>query len=267
MRLTYNNGETLSYWWLNSYVGFDSVQRSQVRPQIDALFDWHRETQLPDYAQLLGEVQRDLQSDLTPTIATARYAAMKKRAVIMFDQALPALADLSLSLDAEQIVTIEKKFASNAESYRKDYLRGDIEERQQFRFKKAMKQAEYWFGDFTREQEAQLRRVSDARPLNNELVGLDRTRRQRILIALLKKIRTEKPARDVAMRWLKEHVSAQYEHTARSENAAFFEASTEGAVGLVVAMANLSTPQQKAHAVRKIQDVQKMLADLAVAAS
>lgn len=267
LRLSYNNGETLTYWWLNSYIGFEPAQRSQVRAQIDALFAWHRQTQLPDYARLLAATQRDLQLELTPAVATARYATLQKRTVTIFDQALPALADLALSLDADQVVNIEKKFAANAESYRKDYLRGDIDERQQFRFKKVMKQAEYWFGDFTREQEARIRRASDARPLNNELVGADRAQRQRILIALLKKIRSEKPSREITMRLLREHVSVHYEHVARNENTAFFEASADASTGLVVEIVNLSTPQQKAHAGRKMQEWQTLLADMSVAAS
>src|SRR3546814_6325537 len=34
-RLGYRNGETVTYWWLNSYVDFDNAQKSWVREHID----------------------------------------------------------------------------------------------------------------------------------------------------------------------------------------------------------------------------------------
>jgi len=48
LRLAYNNGDTLLYWWLDAYVDFDSGQKGEVKQDIDDLFRWHRKTQLRD---------------------------------------------------------------------------------------------------------------------------------------------------------------------------------------------------------------------------
>ena len=53
-RLGYNNGETVSYFWLNSYVGFDADQKPWVKKELANLFAWHRRTQLPEYLPLLA---------------------------------------------------------------------------------------------------------------------------------------------------------------------------------------------------------------------
>ncbi|EGF32761.1 putative lipoprotein [Oxalobacteraceae bacterium IMCC9480] len=265
LRLSYSNGETLSYWWLNTYVGFDQTQRAQVRTQLDNLFSWHRRTQLPDYAQLMGAGQRRLQdtATVTPEIVRSDYDGLKKRVVVMLDQALPALADLALSLSPEQIDRIENKLVDSTERYRNDYLTGDVEDRQQFRYKKVMKQAEYWFGDFSDAQESRIRRLSDARPLDNALVLADRIERRQALIALLKKIRREQAPRVAVVQALKDYTRVYYERTGNGVNMAFFAASTDAAISLTADVIAMTTPRQKAHAIRQLQDLQELFLDLA----
>ena len=252
-RLGYSNGETISYWWLNNYVGFESDQKPWIKKHIENLFVWHRQTQLKDYVQLLTKAQLRAQGNVNETELLADYDGFKKRMLRLIDRALPEMADLALSLQPHQIAHIEKKFASNNDNYRKDYLRGDIEKRQHFRYKKALKQAEYWFGNFSREQEQKIRAASDARPLNNELVMADRLQRQAALIALLKKIQVERPSREATMAMLKEHTAAMMDRFANAEHKAFFEASTAGSIRLTAVVINIATPAQKEHFVKTSQ--------------
>ena len=133
-----------------------------------------------------AQVYLGLRRDVTTADVNAFYDDMRKRGQVLVDKALPDLTDLALSLQQQQIAHIEKKFASNNDSFRKDYLKGDIEHRQRYRYKKALEQAEHWFGDFSREQQAQIRAASDARPWNNELWMAERLQRQRELILLQK---------------------------------------------------------------------------------
>jgi hypothetical protein len=253
LRLGYSNGENVGYWWLNSYVDLEADQQPMVRRHIDDLFVWHRKTQLNDYAQLLTQAQRQMRRNVTQADVVTEYDAVKKRMLVMIDRTLPQLTDLALSLRPQQITHLEKKFASNNESYRKDYLRGDLEHRQSLRYKKVMKQAEYWFGNFSAEQEAQIRAASDARPLNNELWMEERVRRQQELIGLLKRIQAEKPSRDAVARMLKDYVTASLEHFGDEKHKAFFDASKDGMMRMVVVIVNLATPEQKEHAVKKLQ--------------
>ena len=61
-------------------------------------------------------------------------------------------------------------------------MRGDTEDRNKVRYKKSMEQFDLWFGDFSREQEAVLRKASDARPLDNEIWLDERMRRQQMIL-------------------------------------------------------------------------------------
>ena len=253
-RLGYSNGETISYWWLNSYVDFDSEQKPWVRNRIDQVFAWHRKTQLKEYVRLIGRMQhRDL-ATVTPADVMGDYNDAKTRVLMIADRAAPELAELALSLDAEQIANIEKKFSKSNDKFRSEYLHGDVAARQEFRYRKVLKQAEYWFGNFSREQEEKIRIASNARPLNNDLLMLDRVRRQQELISLLKKIRTEKPDRDAATAMLKQFVAATVDRFGNRQHQIFFDESTAATAVMVASIMHIATPAQKAYFVRALQD-------------
>lgn len=253
LRLGYANGDTFVYWWLNSYVDFTDNQKPWVKAHIDNLLAWHRKTQLKDYAQVLSLVQQRLQQKVTPADVLGDYAVLKKRTLLVVDKAMPELTDLALSLQPQQIAYLEKKFASNNEKYRKEYLQGSLEKRQERRYEQVMKHAEYWFGNFSEEQEAQIRAASYARPLNNELLLAERMRRQQELIRILKKLHAERPTREAATAMLKDYVAVSAEHFTYAENKAFFDASSDGTAQMAAQIINLATPAQKAHAMKRLQ--------------
>lgn len=253
LRLGYANGDTFVYWWLNAYVDFTDNQKPWVKAHIDNLLAWHRKTQLKDYAQVLSLVQQRLQQKVTPADVLGDYAVLKKRTLLVVDKAMPELTDLALSLQPQQVAHLEKKFASNNEKYRKEYLQGSLEKRQERRYEQVMKHAEYWFGNFSEEQEVQIRAASYARPLNNELLLAERMRRQQELIRILKKLQAERPTREAATAMLKNYVAVSAEHFTYAENKAFFDASSDGTAQMAAQIINLATPAQKAHAMKRLQ--------------
>jgi hypothetical protein len=255
IRLGYSNGATITYWWLNSYVGFHPSQKLWVMQRIDKLFIWHRDTQLRDYVQLLAAAQRRLQHEVSKADVLADYEALTTRFTRIIDETAPDLADLALSMDAGNFDRLEQKFASNNDDYRQNYLHGDLRERQEFRFRKIMDLAEYWFGDFSDEQQAVIRHASDQRPLNSEMWFTDRLQRQQTLIALLKTIQLEKPPRDAAAGMLKVYVNNNYliHANASPKMQTFFDASKDSVAQLTAVIINLATPEQKAHATARLQ--------------
>lgn len=253
LRLGYANGDSVAYWWLNGYVDFNDGQKPWIRARINRLLAWHRSTQLREYEQLLSLAQQRIQHKVAPADVQAEYATLKKQALQTVDKALPELADLALSLQPQQLAHLEKKLASNNDKYRKDNLRGSLEDRQARRYGQLMKHAEYWFGNFSQEQQAQIRAASYARPLNNDAWLVERMRRQQELLQLLRKIQAERPARDAVATMLKGYVATSADYFTYAENRAFFDASSEGTAQVAALVINLATPQQKAHAAKRLQ--------------
>jgi hypothetical protein len=253
-RLGYSNGETISYWWLNSYVDFDEVQKPLVKQHIDAMFVWHRKTQLKEYVRLISRIQHRDFAHVTQADVLADYHDVKAQLLQIADKAAPDFADLALSLKMEQIAHIEKKFAKSNDTFRKEYLVGNAEARQEFRYRKTLQQAQYWFGSFSKEQESQLRALSDARPLNNELLLAERMHRQRELIDVLKKIHAEKPHKDAATAMLKKFVAAIDERFGNQQHQQFFDALNATNAHLIAGIMQMATPKQQQYFVQGLQD-------------
>jgi len=253
LRLAYNNGDTVLYWWLNAYVDLDRDQKGWVREDIDKLFDWHRKTQLKDYVEILRKGQKQVQGNVTQAELLADYSEIKSRTQSLLLKAAPDLADLARSLKPEQIAQMEKKFKSNNDDYRKKFLTGDQEKRQQLRYKKSMEQFELWFGSFSREQEAAIRKASDARPLDNEIWLDERTRRQRNVLNLVQKVHSEKLGKEATVALINTLIRDSFERLEHSERKPFFDAFENSTAQMVLTVIKIATPAQKEHAVKRMQ--------------
>jgi hypothetical protein len=263
LRLAYNNADTLLYWWLDNYVDFEGEQKAEVKRDIDDFFRWHRKTQLQDYVQLLQKAQRQLRGNPTQADLMADYVDIRDRTEALLLRSAPNIADMALSLKPEQLATMEKKFAKNNAEFRKKNMKGDAQDQNKFRYKKSMEQFELWFGSFSREQEAIIRKASDARPLDNGLWLDERMKRQGRILALARKIMTEQPSRQVATQWIEELVRASFDRLAASERKPFFDAYTQSTLELVHTVVRIATPEQKAHAQKRMDGWIKDLNTLA----
>lgn len=253
LRLAYNNGDTLLYWWIDGYIDLTSEQKGWVKKDIDELFHWHRKTQLHDYVQILKNAQRQLNAGPTQADLQNDFDEIKNRTQLLLFKALPELADLARSLEQDQIATLERKFATNNADFRKKNMKGDREAQQKFRFKKSMEQFELWFGNFTHEQEAQIRKASDARPLDNEIWLEERQRRHKNILNAVRKIHQEKLSKDATMALLHTLIKDSFDRLEHSERKAFFDAAETANIELILTVIRIATPAQKAHAHKRMQ--------------
>lgn len=253
IRFTYNHGDDLLYWWLNTYLDLDSDQSSWIKKDIDNLFVWHRKTQLHDYAQLLANGQRQLAAGITAADLKADYKDVLARSELLAYKALPEIADLARSVKPDQIAQLEKKFAKNNEDYRRKFMRGDQDDQQKARFKKSMEQFDLWFGRFSNEQEAVLRKASDARILDNNIWLDERVRRQKRIVGLLRKVQQEKLSKDATVSELHKLVKELFDRFEAPERKAFFDTYTDQTIQMILTAVRIATPEQKAHAQKRMQ--------------
>jgi hypothetical protein len=254
IRFSYNHGDTLLYWWLNAYLDLDSDQADWVKKDIDNLFQWHRSTQLRDYAGLLANMQRQLASgNVTQDTLLSDYRDIKARTELLAFKALPQIADLAMSIKPDQIANMEKKFAKNNEDFRKKFMSGSVDDQKQARYKKAMEQLELWFGNFSSVQEAALRRASDARPLDNDVFLQERVLRQKKIVALLRRIQQEKLNKDQTMAAIHDLLRGFFDRAEAPERKAFYDAYIDSTSKFILTAINMTTPEQKAHAQKRMQ--------------
>jgi hypothetical protein len=254
IRFTYNHGDTLLYWWLNAYLDLDSDQSDWVKKDIDNLFQWHRSTQLRDYAGLLNKMQRQLgDGNVTQEELLSDYRDIKTRTELLAFKALPQLADLAISVKPDQIAQMEQKFAKNNDKFRKEFMSGSVDDQKKARFKKAMDQLELWFGSFSREQEAQLRRASDARPLDNDVFLQERVLRQKKIVALLRRVHDQKLNKEQSMSAIHDLLRDMFDRMEAPDRKAFYDAYVNNTANFILTAIKLTTPQQKQHAQQRMQ--------------
>ena len=251
-RFAYNQGDTLLYWWLNAYLDLDSEQADAVKKDIDEVFAWHRKTQLPDYVLVLQKAQRQLTGNPTQADLIADYREIQRRGKDLLLKVAPELADLALTIKPDQIEQMEKKFAKNNKDFRKKFL-GDEDDRRKARYKKSLDQFEQWFGNFSNAQEHQIRRLSDARPNDSHIWFDERVRRQQMIGAVLRKIMHEKPDKEAATALIRKAITDEFARFESGEKKAVMDSYLDYTTRYTLEVIRMTTPQQKAHAHKRIQ--------------
>jgi predicted transcriptional regulator len=253
IRFSYNHGDTLLYWWLDAYVDFEGDQSDWVKRDIGELFQWHRKTQLHDYAALLGTFQRQLAGNPTQADLLGDYREMRSRTETLAMKAVPDMVDLARSLTPDQIAQMEERFKKKNDEYRRKFVSGSIEKRQEARFDKSMEQFKLWFGSFNRDQEAALRRASDARPLDSNIWLEERIQRQRKILALTRKIQQEKPSKEQTGAMITALVHEFFGRMDAPERKGFYDSYLNSTTNYILTAIRIATPAQKAHAQKRMQ--------------
>jgi hypothetical protein len=249
----YRNGDTVGMFIISRYLDLSSEQKAFVKPKLRSLLAWHKTTQLPEYTALASELQRKATQPITDEEVASLGERIRQRAYATIDHAIPDMADIALRLKPENIQTLQDKFAEDDADFRKDNLSGDLEKRQEARYKKTLERVEEWYGSFTREQKAAIRQFSDARPLDNEILLSERQRREGEIITMLKRIEREKPSRDAVVAMMK-GVFDRFDHNPDPAKRDFLDSLQRATAEMNARIHNLATPQQRLKAVAKLQE-------------
>ena len=157
VKLTYNNAPDLVYWWLDSYMDFDSAQATRVRADLLALLAWHRKNELPAYGGALENLQRLAPTNVTPEQLCGAYHDFKPRLQALLDQTAPTVAALSPLFTPEQLTHLTRQLEKRSIKWRQEWLDGTPAERSARRVKQLADRAEYFYGRLEEPQMAILR--------------------------------------------------------------------------------------------------------------
>lgn len=253
-RLGYNNADTLAYWWMDGYVDFNSTQKAKVKRDIAQLLSWHRSSQLPQYAQTLGQMQTVLAANPGPAEIEAVYRQVEQHLQVTLLKAVPELTDFVLSMDESQKAYLARKFEKNNEDFRDKYLDLTPEKQAKERRKKFLKQVDEWLGSVNREQEALITRHLEKHPANYAQWLEESMARQRLVLQLITQIQSEKPSREAAQAMLQKLIMASFEPADSVERRTQTEISRVAMQSLVAGILRTATNDQKTHASKKLQN-------------
>jgi len=114
VRMGYNNADTLLLYSLERYVSLTSEQEELVKRRVASLMDWHRATQLTDYAAFIQGARGRLDGSIvTPAEVLAFSEGLNARMAALGERAAPDAAALALTLTPAQIDQLERKLVDD----------------------------------------------------------------------------------------------------------------------------------------------------------
>ena len=261
IRLAYNNLPTVSYWWLDGYLDFDSEQAPKVRDELAQLLDWHRQNELPRIASLLQEAQALAPGEVTPAQVCTMADRIRERLLAVTDHAETAGAQLALSLTAAQLQQLERKYAKNNATYRKEWLDRTPAQVQEKRYDQFLDRTEDFYGRLSTEQRELLRQQVAQSVFDPKLQDVERRKRQQEALVLLRGFvanRTPPTEARAALHAYLQRIADPPPGPWREQQQALLQ---EGCRNLA-ALHNGTSAAQRAQAVKRLQAYQNDLRQL-----
>ncbi|MGJ7612466.1 MULTISPECIES: DUF6279 family lipoprotein [unclassified Variovorax] len=265
IKLAYNNLPTVSYWWLDGYLDFDSEQSPRVRDELAQLLAWHRQNELPRLGALLQDAQALAPGEVTPEQVCATAERIRERLLAVTERAEPAGTELALSLTGAQLQQLERKYAKNNADYRKDWLDRTPAQVHEKRYDQFLDRAEDFYGRLTPEQRDLLKAQVAQSVFDPRLADAERRKRQQEALVLLRGFVAGKPALGEARAALHAYIQRIAEPPPgpwRDQQQALIQEGCRN----TAALHNGTTASQRAQAVRRLQAYQDDLRQLVAAA-
>jgi hypothetical protein len=196
LRLGYNNGPQLVWWYLDGYVDFSREQAPAAKQALERLFEWHRATQLPDYAALLSSAQLAVVENTTPAATCRWFARVRDLLEPTVDRALVQSADLLPGVGEAQFKHLAGRYSKSLDEMRAKYLQADPAERLAESVQRALERAEQLYGTMDEPQRRVIAASVAASPFDPQAWMAERQRRQRDVLQTLRRLVTERADAD-----------------------------------------------------------------------
>ena len=252
VRLTYNQGPVLAYWWLDAYADFNSEQTPRVKAALTDWFTWHRATQLPDYVQALAALQAMAVDKVTPAQVCGMVQAWQQRGLRAYEHALPALAEHVRSMTPEQIRQVERRQAKKQAETESDYLQSAPAERQKASLKRAVDRAESLYGTLDETQHQRLVQDLAGSKFNPDTWLAERQRRNSEIVRSLRQWQAERSDVDTVQTGLR-RLGAEVLQSPRADYKAYADVVMDANCGLAAALHNSTSPAQRQHLLAKVK--------------
>ncbi|WP_431094966.1 DUF6279 family lipoprotein [Polaromonas aquatica] len=251
MKIAYNQAPELVYWHLDSHFDFTDAQTPQVKADLAKLQAWHRQTQLPAYIETLQKLRQQMPSEMDAASACALYADVRSKLIAVSNHMEPAVVALVGTLNPDQLVTLERRFAKGNTEYREDFLDGSPKTRRDKRYKQAVKRAEMLYGDLDEKQLAVIGHRIDNSHFSAPVSYREKLRRQQDALQTLRSLVAGQATPEKTQAAMKE----LFERSLNSPDAAYrdyMDKLTQDACTSFAELHNSTTPAQRARAVETL---------------
>jgi hypothetical protein len=261
IQIGYNQSDTLLKWWIDDYFDLNDAQADLVSAALKRQLSWHRATVLPKINDDLNKLRQKLSKPLSPSDVLDTYQDIRKHSYISVEHFGKDFSLFATSLNAEQLRVMEKKFSSTNEKFRKDFMSGSPQKQLEKRIDRTIDRVENFFGSLSREQESQISKIIQAHPVDMSAIYKERLRRQRDMLALLKKVVAEKTNAESVEVLFSNYVKT-FELGTHAEQKEIETKRIETLSQMISEITKVMNDQQRKHAQHKVGDWMEDLKNL-----
>ncbi len=156
----YNNLDYLIPSYVEGMVSLDDMLEEKVEQRTQVLINWHRNTQLKQYAEMLGTFQKDFGPQLTEENVSRHISTMESLWRSLAEKLNEEMAVLLPLLNDEQLVELFDSMADKNEDFYDEYVDLDEEERIEAYSQRLLDNYEGWLGDLSEQQEADIKKAA-----------------------------------------------------------------------------------------------------------
>lgn len=129
-QVIYNRADILIRWYLDDYVTLDRDQQARFDERLDALLEWHRQEELPEYVLLLDDALVILDTDVSLAATRSMAEGIESAAIRLQDRFLELLLSTGENLTSAQRADFIEALLAKQEAFETDRLaRSDAEYR------------------------------------------------------------------------------------------------------------------------------------------
>jgi hypothetical protein len=264
IKLAYNQAPDLTYWWLDGYFDFNEQQTPKVRDELTRLFAWHRSQELPKTADFLAQMAAQMPAEISAEQACKAYTQSLTLIHSITSQALPAFAELALTITPDQIAHLKRKYAKNAAAFSRDYINGSVANREAKRLKQAIDRSEMIYGRLEEPQIAAIKQALANSSFDAVYTLKERQRRQQELIDSLTQLAAIKASVQTSQQALSAYIQ-RYWDSPEPVYRAYVQRLTQEACISFASVHATTTPAQRAKAVKVLKGYEQDLRVLAAA--
>jgi len=254
VQLAYRNADTFLRYQANSYFDFEGALADELDGRIAGFLAWHRAQALPGYVKVLEEAAARGGRPLSRQDLVWGYDAVQAQVREGLRAAAAEAAPLLDRLEPAQVAHLERRLAEDNRKFARDFLSGSPEDRRKRRLKRNIERLEDWVGQLSDAQLERVRQYSDRAPATGAMRDRDRKRRQAELLAMLRAKEAGRRLADWAVHWDAGR-APDYAAASRELREAYFD--------LLLDLDRTLTPEQRAHAVRRLRGYAADFAELA----
>ena len=254
----YNRLDDLIPEYVEGMVTLDDVLEDRLEQSTLILLNWHRNTQLKQYANWLSALQRDMGMQLTEEKVEQRITEIEQFWRSLSGKINDEMAHLLPLLNKEQQDELFISLEDSNDDFREDFIDLNKEERIEDNIERMSGTYESWIGDLTDEQQRMLEQAA------TELASTAELRLQRRLEWQrgIRQILAENDSTQNKTVRLRQFLT-RFEETDDAALQEQSEFNTGIIVGLTVQISHRMTEQQQAYFTAKTNDYIRMLTELA----